>query len=220
MLLNLFFENMNSTLELVLIGAFIFSLYWFIMRKYNSLGLRMFIMCGLLFVATCVWLYQDEKQLTKTLSTGEVYTATIVSKATVGNNDHEVSVAFVANDGKKIRSSTTEYVSQEEWDRFETGKAIPVIYVPSTNKIFVQESTMRFKAEKIYLYYFSGFWLVLGPVLYFWLRKLKVKVDETTGDEWVEREDGSVILDERKSRTSRALKRANILSKLAQAVSR
>ncbi|MEO7309459.1 MAG: hypothetical protein ABIX01_03605 [Chitinophagaceae bacterium] len=222
MLLNLFFENINSNLELLLIGAFIFAIYWFIMRKYNSLGLRMFIMCFLLFGATCTWLYQDEKALKNTLTTGEQHEATILGKSTVGKNDHELSVSFVANNGKKLNTQTSKYVSQQEWDRFKIGQTLPVIYVAGKDQAFVKESAMRFKADKIYLYYFSGFWLVLGTVLYFWLRKLKVKVDEKTGDEWVEREDGTVIeiLDERKSRTSRALKRANILSKIAQAVVR
>ncbi len=30
MLLNIFFDNMNPTLELVLIGAFIMAFYWFV----------------------------------------------------------------------------------------------------------------------------------------------------------------------------------------------
>ena len=65
------------------------------------------------------------------------------------------------------------------------------------------------------LYLFAGFFFVIGVACWFWLRKLKVGVDEH-GNEWVEKEDGTVILDERQSATARALKRGNILSKLWQ----
>jgi len=220
MLLNLFFNHINSGLELVLIGAFIFALYWFIMRKYNSLGLRLFILCFLVFVACCVWLYNDEMSLKNTLATGEEHMATVISKAIVGKNDHEVQVIFTAKDGKTINAKTSEYVSKEEWQNFETGKALAIVYVANKGTTYVQQSMMRFKADKIVLYYFAGFWLVLGTVLLIWLRKLKVKVDESTGNEWVEKEDGTVILDERRSGTSQILKRVNILSKMVQAFGR
>lgn len=217
MLLNLFFENMNSSVELILIGAFIFAIYWFILRKYNSLGLRLFVLCFLLFIACCVWLYRDEADLKNTLAAGEEHIATILSKEKVGNNDNEVTVSFTSKDGKTVNTKTSKYVSQQEWDKFETGKPLSVIYVAATQQTYVQQSIMRFKDDKIYLYFFAGFWLVLGSILYIWLRKLKVGVDEETGAEWVIKEDGSVILDERKSKAAGYVKRANILSKLVQA---
>ncbi len=217
MLLNLFFENMNSKLELFLLGAFIFAIYWFVLRKYNALGLRLFVLCFLLFAGCCVWVYRDEQTLKKTFTTGEEHVATIISKATVGKNDHQVTVSFTANSGTIVKDNSSQYVSQEEWDKFEQGQALPVIYVAEAHQTFVKESILRFKADKIYLYYFSGFWLVLGVVLLIWLRKFKVKLDENTGEEWVVKEDGTIILDERKSKTATTLKHVNIISKMAQA---
>lgn len=219
MLLNLFFENMNSSLELLLIGAFIFAIYWFILRKHNSLGLRLFVLCFLLFVGCCTWLYKDEADLKNILATGEEHIATIISKSKTVNNDNEVAVSFSAKDGKAINTKTNKYISRNEWDKFETGKPLSVIYVAATQQTFVQQSIMRFKDDKIYLYFFAGFWLVLGTVLYFWLRKLKVGVDEA-GNEWVIKEDGSVILDERKSKPSQIIKRVNIISKLVQVLNK
>ena len=216
MLLNIFFDNMNSKLELVLIGAFFFAMYWFIMRKYNSLGLRLFILCFCLFVASCTWLYKDEVKLKHTIATGEEHVATVMSKATVGKNDHEVEISFTANDGKMINTKSSTYISQEEWDKFETGKPLSVLYVADKQQTYVQQSIMRFKADKIYLYYFSGFWLVLGSVLLIWLRKYKVGVDENTGNEWVEKPNGDIILDERNNQAYRIAKRGNIISKLVQ----
>ena len=216
MLLNIFFDNMNSKLELLLIGIVLFAVYWFILRKYNSLGLRLFVLCFLLFIASCVWLYKDESSLTRILNTGEEHIAFVTSKSRTAKTN-EVEISFTSEGDKAINTKTSAYISQEEWERFERGKPLSVIYVPSTKQTFVQQSIMRFKADKIYLYFFSGFWLILGVIVYAWLRKYKVGVDENTGDEWVIKPDGSIILDERKSGASRVAKRGNIISKLAQA---
>lgn len=216
MLLTIFFDHMNPTLELFLIGAFFVAVYWFIMRKYNSLGLRLFILSFSLFIGSCVWLYKDEKALKATLQEGKEHTATVLSKAIVGKNDNEVELTFTDEGGRTVRTKTSEYVSKPEWDAFEAGKPLSVLYVPSTQKTYVQQSIMRFKGDKIALYYFAAFWLVLGLGLYVWLRKIKVGVDETTGDEWLIREDGTTFFDERRLRGARTLKRANILSKMIQ----
>jgi hypothetical protein len=216
MLLNIFFENMNASLELLLIGAVIFAVYWFLLRRFNSLGLRLFVLCALLFIANCVWLYRDERTLQHTLQAGEEHIAMVKAKSKTGKNNNQVDLSFTATDGTAVTASTSEYVSQEEWNRMETGKPISVIYVPDTGKTYVQQSIMRFKGDKIYLYFFAGFWLLFGSVLWIWLRNYKVGVDENTGSEWVEKPNGDIIFDERKSPAARALKRGNIFSKLIQ----
>ena len=220
MLLNIFFDGMNSRLELFLIGLFIFAVYWFVLRRHNSLGLRMLFLCSFLFVGCCTWLYKDESKLRNVIDKGEEYVATTLSKKITGQkNDNEVSVSFTAKDGHIVLAATSEYVSKEEWEKMEAGKPIAVIYNPSTNQTFIQQSIMRFKSDKIYLYYFSGFWLVLGIVLYFCLRKYAVKVD-AGGNEWLEKADGTVLIDERKSAAFRTAKHINIISKMAQAFGR
>ena len=103
MFLNLFFGNMNSSVELILTGAVLFGIYWFVLRKYNSLGLRLFTLCFFLFVACCVWLYKDEQSLKNTLTAGEQHIATVISKEKTGNNDNLVEISFSANDGKPTR---------------------------------------------------------------------------------------------------------------------
>ncbi|MGC4104255.1 hypothetical protein [Ferruginibacter sp.] len=216
MLLNIFFDNMNSTLELVLIGAFIFAVYWFVLRRYNTLGLRMLFLCVLLFAGCCTWLYKDEKDLAHTISKGEEHVATILSKSVSGKNkDNTVEISFTAKDGRLINIATSKYVSQQEWEKFEVGKPLSILYVPDSQQTYVQQSIMRFKSDKIYLYFFAGFWVVLGIVLYLWLRKYKVGVDER-GNEWLEREDGTVFFDERRSSAMRIAKHGNIVSKLLQ----
>lgn len=214
-MLNIFFDNMNSTLELILIGAFIFAVYWFVLRKYNSLGLRMLFLCVLLFAGCCTWLYKDEKNLSDLLAKGVVVQATVLLKSQTKNKDNVVQLSYTS-DGKKITATTSEYVSQQEWDNMQEGHTVAAIEIPGTQQVFIQQSVMRFKGDKIYLYYFSGFWLVLGIGLYVWLRNYKVGVDENTGNEWLITKDGKIILDERTSEAARIAKRGNIISKIFQ----
>jgi hypothetical protein len=217
MLLNIFFDHMNSKLELVLIGVFFIAFYWFVLRKYNSLGFRLFFLCTCLFIGCCTWLYKDEKELQNTITKGEEYVATVQAKSVVGQKkDNEVEVSFTTKDGKLIDAKTSKYVSQQEWDKFEIGKPLSILYVADNQETYVQQSIMRFKEDKIVLYYFASFWLVLGIVLFIWLRNYKVGVNGK-GNEWVEKPDGSIILDERKSAAFRIAKRGNIISKLVQA---
>jgi hypothetical protein len=126
-------------------------------------------------------------------------------------------LSFTTKNGQEATVLTDEYISKEEWEKFEIGKPLSIVYIPTTRQTFVQQSVMRFKGDKIYLYFFACFWLVLGVILYFCLRKYRVKVDDG-GNEWLEKADGTILLDERKSAAYRAAKRGNILSKLAQAL--
>ena len=216
-MLNLFFENINGTLEILLIGIFLFAVYWFVLRRYNSLGFRMLVLCFFLFVACSIWLYRDELNLKNMLTKGEQYIATVNSKwVSSDHKDNNVELSFTTRSGQEVNVTTDDYISKEEWQKFEVGKPLSVIYIPPTKQTFVQQSIMRFKEDKIYLYFFAGFWLVLGVILYLCLKKYKVKVDDR-GNEWLETEDGKVYLDERKSGAYRTAKRGNILSKMAQA---
>jgi|SRR5882757_85779 len=216
MLLNIFFDNMNAKLELALIGLFILAVYWFVLRRFNSLGFRLLFLCVFLFAGCCTWLYKDEMSLRNTITKGEEVVATIVSKSISSNKkDNLVEISFTTKDGGFINTSTGKYISQQEWDKLEAGRSLPVIYVPATQEAFVKESILRFKADKIYLYYFAGFWLVLGVVLYFRLHKYKVGVDEK-GNEWLEKAGGTFLPDERNSAAYRMAKKGNMISKMIQ----
>ncbi len=176
MLVNIFFDKMNATLELALIGTFFMAFYWFVLRRFNSLGFRLFFLCICLFTACCAWLYKDEKELKNTIANGDEYVATVLSKSIVGEKkDNEVEISFTTKDSKLIDAKTSKYVSAQEWEKFEIGKPLSVLYVTDQQETYVQQSIMRFKNDKIALYYFASFWLVLGMVLFIWLRKPRLQ---------------------------------------------
>src|SRR5882762_4680144 len=99
MLLNIFFDNMNAKLELALIGLFILAVYWFVLRRFNSLGFRLLFLCTFLFAGCCTWLYKDEMSLKNTIAKGEDVVATIVSKSISENKkDNEVVLSFATKE--------------------------------------------------------------------------------------------------------------------------
>lgn len=205
---------------LIAVGSLLY--YIFILRKFNSLGFRLFslfIFVAILFVC---WTWQDEKQLASIEKNGEHYTATVISKEKTDNPqsspDNAVTVSFRNNQGEIIDMQTHEYISEKEWQTFEKGKSIDVIYNRDANELFVAESLERFRGDKWVLYAAAGFFFLVGSGCWFFLRKYKVQVNEK-GEEWVEK-DGKVMLDERKNPTATTIKKVNILSKLLQVFSK
>ena len=216
----MFFPNLDPVLEKLLIGAFFFAIYWFVLRRYNSLGLRMFVIFLLVAMAMAFWLYQDEQALQSLQEHGQTYQALVLEKqkttaANTSSMDNSVKLSFQITEGKTIEKTTSEYVSDEEYARFEVGKPIEVLYDPTSGLVYVSESLARFKRDKWILYAAVAFFALLGVVIGWFTRSYRVGVHEDTGDEYLVK-DGKVVLDERDSELARSAKRVNITSKLFQ----
>ena len=207
--------------------------YWFILRRWNSLGFRMFSLFAFVAILFGTWIYRDVRvqksalangrEITgKILAKGHVYQGQAITEEEVSRN-HSSSVnnaltVQVALPGAEPGSRDTwDYISSAEWNRFRVGEVIPLIHDAKTDRLLVKESFQRMIADFWVLYAADAFFLLTGIGCWIVLRKHKVGVDEH-GNEWVEKPDGSVILDERKSVGSRVLKKANILSKLWQTI--
>lgn len=150
---------------------------------------------------------------------GEHLEALVVSKQKLsskssGSPDNAVILSFQNSEGEQMEQQTHEYISEEEWESFSVKQQIDIIYDKDTEEVFVAQSLERFKNDKWVLYAAAGVFFLIGCGCWFFLRKYKVKVDDS-GNEWVEK-DGKVYLDERKNKTAQVIKRGNILSKFLQ----
>lgn len=188
--------------------------YWFVLRRFNSLGFRLLSLFTFISVMVGVWIQQDRQLQQRVLTSGRTVVGTLVDKQQQGT-DSTVTVEVLLGGSEPVRRSTSEFISMTEYASLIVGKPIELLHDTQTDAIYVKQSFQRMVADFWILYLFAGFFFVIGVACWFWLRKLKVGVDEH-GNEWVEKEDGTVILDERQSATARALKRGNILSKLWQ----
>ncbi len=188
--------------------------YWFVLRRFNSLGFRMLSLFSFIGIMVGVWIQQDRQLQQSVLTNGKTVVGKLVNKQQQGT-DSTVIVEVLLGDTEPVRRSTSEFISMTEYANFVVGEPIELLHDTQTDAVYVKQSFQRMVADFWMLYVFAGFFFLIGAACWFSLRKLKVGVDEH-GNEWVEKADGTVILDERQSSTARALKRGNILSKLWQ----
>ncbi len=201
-----------------LLGGLLY--YYFVLRRYNSLGFRLFSLFAFAAIMFGYWLYQDSLLQNSFRENGRLVSGLILSKnkissATTSSPDNAVTVAAVLHTHKTDTVQTSEYISIEEWAAFKPGDQVDLLYDPATDTLVVKISYERMLSEQWIMYVVAGVFLGIGVLCWYFLRHYKIGVDEQTGDEWVEK-DGKIYLDERKSPTAKVLKRANIGSKLAQ----
>lgn len=193
--------------------------YYFVLRKYNSLGFRLFSLFTFITISFCYWLYEDTQTQKSMLAHGQTISGIVLSKekkAQPGSSspDNVLTMRVSLQPNKVDTLQLYKYTSLDEWNRFKIGESLPLIYDAEKNNLFVKESYQRMLKDQWVLYVVAGVFFLIGTACWYFLRNYKVGVDEA-GNEWVEK-DGKIYLDERKSPTSQVLKRANIVSKLFQ----
>jgi|GEM_PF-3198374 len=209
-------------LQMLLVGIFIFLVWFFVLRKYNSLGLRMFFLFTTMAALACSWLYTDIQQNKSMEKNGHLVSAMVIEKSKTksesgGSQDNQITIAFDDGTGNKQVIKTHEYISIEEYEALAMGQKIDVWYNPTNTQAYYKVSYDRYKHDQWFLYALPAFFFLVGSILGVALRKYKVGVHAETGDEYIEK-DGRVILDERRSPAARTLKRVNIASKMFQAL--
>ena len=215
------FLAISFKLQLLGIGIFAFLAWVFVLRKYRSLGLRMFFSFSMIATLMSCWLcsdIQDEKSMQQN---GKLLTATVLEKTkiqgeTATSAENLITVSFQFPAGKMHAVSTSTYISNDEFKILKIGQHIDVLYNPVNEQIYYTVSFDRYKNQQWIFYVLPVFFLLIGVILGLICRKYEVGIHEDTGDEYLEK-DGNVILDEKGNRVARVMKRANIASKLFQA---
>jgi NADPH-dependent curcumin reductase CurA len=82
-------------------------------------------------------------------------------------------VVFNTNSGKTITQKTSAYVIKSEWENFEAGKLVSVIYVERSRQLFIQQVLMRKLENEKRQYFLSGIWLLVGVALYIFIPNSK-----------------------------------------------
>ncbi len=201
----------------MLIGGLLY--YYFVLRKYNSLGFRLFSLFTFITLSFCYWLYEDTQTQKSMIKNGQTINGIVLAKEKKtqpgsSSPDNVLIMRLSLQSNKPDTLQVYKYTSVEEWERFKIGETIPLLYDAEKNNLFVKESYHRMLNDQWILYVVASVFFLIGACCWYFLRNYKVGVDEA-GNEWVEK-DGEIYLDERKSPTSQVLKRANIVSKLFQ----
>lgn len=201
-----------TTLQSLLVGAFLMAYYYFVLRKHNTLGFRLFSLFFFTSVAVTYWWYADYRDLKNTEKTG-VATQALILKKSVN------SLEFQFNDvsGKLVVRTQTGGISVEEFAAVNEGQLAPILYSPQSDTVYLTSSYQRQFSDNIYIVVFPGLLFLIGSLCWIFLRKYRVHAYEDGSiNEYVTDENGKVVLDDAKNNTTRALRNYSTMSKLVQ----
>jgi hypothetical protein len=199
-----------TTLETLCAGTFLMAYYFFVLRKYNTLGFRLFSLFFFTSLAVCYWWYVDYADLKDVEKNGSEMEAIVVKK-TVDN----LEFRFTDLAGKVIVRTQMGGVSVEEFASVAVGKPAPVLYSPQSDVVFLKSSYQRQLSDNIYILFFPGLLFLIGSLCWIFLRKYRVHAH---GDgsiyEYVTDENGKIVLDDAQNSTTKSLRNYTTMSKL------
>ena len=200
-----------TTLQLLGVGAFLMAWYYFVLRTYNTLGLRMFSLFFFVGSAVCYWCYDNYRDLKAIQQYGIARQAIVLKKT-----DNRIDFRFADPLGKLIVRTQTGGISATEFAAVSEGQPASILYNPQSNVVFLTSSYQRLIDDTVYFLVFPVLLLLIGIVCWISLRKYRVYAHKGTIYEYVTDETGEVVLDDLRNRTTQALRKYSTLSKLIQ----
>lgn len=198
-----------SKVTLITFGIFLLAYYYFVLRKYNALGFRLFSLCLFIGIFGCYWWYDSDRSLKSIEQTGTATDALVLKKST-----DSLRVRFTDQTGKTVERVQTGGISIDEFAAVTEGQTAPILYTPSSDTFYLASSYQRQRHDNIYLLVLPGTLFLIGIACLIFLRKYRVHAREGSLYEYVTNEYGDVVLDDNANETTRALRNYSTLSKL------
>ncbi|MVM33084.1 hypothetical protein GO755_23790 [Spirosoma sp. HMF4905] len=201
---------MTDQIQEICFGVFLMAYYYFVLRKYNTLGFRMFSLFFFIGLWFCYWWYGSDQDL-KNIQHNGVPTQALILKKT----DNSLEVSFTNPSGKPIVRTQTGGISVEEFAAVTEGKTAPILYSPRTDTFFLTSSFQRQLSDTIYILWFAGVLFLIGTLCWLFLYKYRVHAyGNGSIYEYVTDESGKVVLDDNKNIFTRSLRNYTTMSKL------
>lgn len=199
-----------STFETLCVGTFLMAYYFFVLRKYNTLGFRLFSLFFFTSLAVCYWWYIDYADL-KDVEKNGIATEAVVLKKSADN----LEFRFTDQTGKTIVRTQSSGISVEEFASVSEGKPAPVLYSQQSDVIYLKSSYQRQLSDNIYILFFPGLLFLIGSLCWIFLRKYRVHAHgDGSIHEYVTDENGKIVLDDAQSSTTKSLRNYATFSKL------
>lgn len=198
-----------SPAEILAAFVFLMAYYYFVLRKYNSLGFRMFSLCFFVGTAVCYWWYINYRDLQSLEKAGVATQALVLHKSA-----NSLTVRFTDPAGRTVERTQNGGISVEEFAAVREGEEAPILYRPESKSFFLASSYRRQLSDNAYILILPGLLFALGIGSLIFLSRYRVHAHEGTMYEYVTDENGKVVLDDNKNATTRALRVGSTLSKL------
>jgi hypothetical protein len=199
-----------TTVQTICVGIFLMAYYFFVLRKYNTLGFRLFSLFSFTSIAVCYWWYIDYADLKDVEKNGAATEAVVLKKST-----DNIEFRFTDQTGNMIVRTQAGGISVEEFASVSEGKPAPVLYSRQSDVIYLKSSYERQLSDNIYILFFPGLLFLIGSLCWIFLRKYRVHAH---GDgsiyEYVTDENGKIVLDDAQNSTTKSLRKYATLSKL------
>lgn len=200
-----------SALQTIGVFVFLLAYYYFVLRKYNTLGFRMFSLFFFVGFSVCYWWYADYSDLKNVQKTGIATQGIILHKTA-----NSLEVRFTDRSGKSVVRTQTGGISVEEFAAVTIGQSAPILYSPTSDSFYLTSSYQRQLHDNVYILVFPGLLFLIGILCWIFLRKYRVHAHEGTLYEYVTDENGKVILDDARNSTTKSLRTYATMSKLFQ----
>ena len=129
-------------MNILLAFVFLLGYYYFVLRRYNTLGFRIFSLCFFVSAAMIYWWWGDWSELKKVASNGISTRANVLEKSKDGANNI-VMVAFLNEAGNLEQRVEHGGISDEEFDLLELNSATAIRYSPYSKTFFLEKSFQR-----------------------------------------------------------------------------
>lgn len=199
-----------NKLVAICFGVFLLAYYYFILRRYNTLGFRLFSLCFFISCFGCYWWHTSDRDLKSIQRTGIAADALVLRKT-----PNTLRVRFTnPTTGQVVERTREGGISVEEFAAVNEGQPAPILYTPNSKTFYLATSYRRQLHDNIYLLVLPGTLFLIGTGCLVFLRNYRVHAHEGTIYEYVTDEGGNVVLDDAKNRATRALRTSSTLSKL------
>ncbi len=204
-----------TTLQTLGVFVFLMAYYYFVLRKYNSLGFRIFSLCFFTGLSVCYWWYTDYVDLKNVQQHGIATQALVLKKGA-----NHLDVRFIDQRGKPVLRTQTGGISVEEFAAVTVGQPAPILYNPRSGAFYLASSYQRQIQDHGYILLLPGMLFLIGIACWIFLRNYRVHAHEGTLYEYVTNEEGQVVLDDARNTTTKALRVSSTLGKLWQVFGR
>lgn len=198
---------------------FFLAYYYFVLRKYNTLGFRLFSLCFFVTVAMLYWWSTDWRELKRVEHHG-ISTMAEVRQKRMEDSSWLVEVSFREKTGKLVTRSCIGGMSDEELAEVRINQPTSIRYSPESDTFFLEKSFLRQNRDMVWFLVFPAFFLLLGSLSWIFLRRYRIHPHEGTSYEYMTDENGKVVLDDARNQTTKALHNANLFSKIFQMLGR